>query len=69
MKIVFQQMTPVTQTTDSERYLEALICAQEERLDRLDQALRELAAIVSFDAWQRIGAIITNGEEEEGSDE
>ena len=62
----FLEMTPVT--TDSECYLDAQVRAQEERLNRLDQALRELAAIVGFDAWQRIGAIIT-GNSEEGGDE
>ena len=65
----FLEMAPVvTQATDRERSLEAQIRAQEERLNCLDQALRELAAIVGFDAWQRIGAIIT-GNSEEGGDE
>ena len=48
--------------------LEAQISAQEERLNCLDQALRELAAIVGFDAWASICAIIT-GNSEEGGDE
>lgn len=54
-----EMVTPVTRTMG----LEAQISAQEERLNWLDQATRELAAIVSQDAWEHVVDILTGGSE------